>query len=286
MNIKLSLIQTSQNRSFKLSRFITSLNNQKNINFDEIQYIFVDQEQNREVFNSLDSRIELTYVAINKHCSLSFARNIGLNYVKGRYVAFPDDDCWYDSETLYKVFLILDEGKYMGVSGRESNEIGILTNKFPNRSQDIKPSNQCGAISYTMFFYFNPNLKFDENIGVGSPYGLGSAEETDYMLTLMTKFNYKIKYDSSINIHHPILPSNNLNQHYEKSYLYARGMGYLLSKHKLPLIYILIQYFRPLIGAILFLPFKRDRAKKSVLLLIGRIDGFLYHRWILKNRLF
>ena len=46
---KISLIQTSQNRRAELERFVNSLNQQEGIDFSAIQFIFVDQGDNRVI---------------------------------------------------------------------------------------------------------------------------------------------------------------------------------------------------------------------------------------------
>ena len=89
--IIISLIQTSQNRRSELLRFVLSLNHQQNIDFNKIQLIFVDQGENRAVFDELNKNVMFDYIQAN-NCSLSHARNLALPHVKGKYVAFPDDD--------------------------------------------------------------------------------------------------------------------------------------------------------------------------------------------------
>lgn len=81
----LSLIQTSQNRRAELIRFVESLNKQQGIDLSSIQLIFVDQEDNKDVFDNLSKNIEFTYIKYH-HCSLSNARNIALQHVKGQFV--------------------------------------------------------------------------------------------------------------------------------------------------------------------------------------------------------
>ena len=95
----ISLIQTSQNRRKELERFVKSLNGQTNIDLSEIQLIFIDQGDNREVFNDLDAKVSFVYHKTER-CSLSHARNLGLKYATGKYVAFSDDDCWYAPNTI------------------------------------------------------------------------------------------------------------------------------------------------------------------------------------------
>ena len=110
-NIILSLIMTSQNRRMELIRYVESLNNQVNVNFKTLQLIFVDQGDNSFLLEKINKRIHVQYLTSEK-LSLSKARNYALSFVKGKYVCFPDDDCWYEPDTLSKVLGILDAGSY------------------------------------------------------------------------------------------------------------------------------------------------------------------------------
>lgn len=277
-NITLSLVQTSQNRQMELERFVKNLNNQVNIDFSNIQLIFIDQGENRNVFDKLNSQIEFQYIKSNR-CSLSHARNIGLEYVKGIYVGFPDDDCWYEPETLKKVLAILEKGEYQGVTGKGTNENGELTSVFPSKASELTKTKRCAAISYTIFLKFNNAICFDENIGVGSPYNLGSGEETDYLLTLMEKYNYRIIYNPDLCIHHPttrqVLDEKNANM---KTYSYARGAGYLMKKHNFPLSYKLRMFGRPLAGLFVnLIMFRKYEFNKSWYNFKGRIEGYMFN---------
>lgn len=98
----LSLVQTSQNRRQELIRFINSLNNQIGIDFSQIQLIFIDQGDNLDLFGKLNPQIKFDYIKYHL-CSLSHARNIGLCHVSGEYIGFPDDDCWYEQNTLKNI---------------------------------------------------------------------------------------------------------------------------------------------------------------------------------------
>lgn len=271
--MRISLIQTSQNRRSELHRFIKSLNAQIGIDFKQVQLIFVDQENNLEVFDEIDKRIEFIYVKY-KHCSLSHARNIGLNYVKGEYIGFPDDDCWYESDVICKIFNKIANG-YQGIIAKGEDEQGLPTNDFPSRSQIITKYNHCGAISYTIFLKYIKGINFDENIGVGSPYGLSSGEEIDFLLKTISFVGTNIYYDSSIKIHHPKNKVGNFKNSEIKQYQYARGWGYLLRKHKYPLNIIIKSFIRPLFGMCYYsinMDFKK--AHHSYFLLKGRLEGF------------
>lgn len=270
----LSLVQTSQNRYDELVRFVKSLNAQQNIAFDEIQLIFIDQGENNDVFEELNPSILFCYVKYHQ-CSLSHARNIGLQYVKGEYVAFPDDDCWYEPDTLHKALAYLKAGKYQGVTGKGTDAKGNLTSIFPENAAELTTTNRCAAISYTLFFKFDKTMRFDEDMGVGSPYNIGAGEETDYLLALMEQKQYRVYYDPTISIHHPTNNIPDKQAILRKTYSYARGAGYLMQKHRFPFASKFRQFVRPFGGIFVHL-LKMDMfgAEKSFLILKGRIEGY------------
>ncbi len=273
----LTLVQTTQNRVEEVKRFIRSLNAQDNVDFRSIQYVFVDQGEYRSVFEELNPEITFEYIKCEK-CSLSHARNLALDRIKGKYIAFPDDDCWYEQDTLAKVINILLDRGYDGVSGIGYNENGVLTTNFPAASSEITKLHRCSAISYTLFLRFDYQVLFDENMGVGSPYGIGSGEESDYLLTLLEKNDYKVLYDPEVIVHHPAETDVAKDEKaLLKVYSYARGDGYLYKKHKMPFSTVAMLLLRPIFGICFFLcSFKKYEAKRSYYRLKGRIEGLKF----------
>ena len=272
----LSIIITSQNRLKELSRFFESVNQQRGISLTEIQIIFVDQDSNKSAFDVLDSRIEKKYIKSSK-CSLSKARNTAIPYVEGEYVAFGDDDCWYEPNTLSLVLKEFSKG-YDGIIGHGIDAEGKENNSQGYKEKSVTFNNQCGAISYCIFMKFDKRLLFDENIGVGSPYRLSSGEETDYLLSYMELHpNFKIIYKPDIIIHHPIGKKGNFPDNLHKNYEYARGWGYVLRKHKLPLNIYIRSFLKPMLGIVVFgLSGKLKRCQKSYFLLKGRLEGYKF----------
>lgn len=272
-DIQLSLVITSQNRYQELKRFIESLNNQIGVDFGTLQLVFVDQGNNRSAFDTLNRRIQFQYLK-SSPCSLSKARNLALSFIKGTYICFPDDDCWYEAETLSKVLKILCEGQYQGVCGIGKDKNGVLTSSFPKKQQLITSTNMCAAISYTMFFKYVAHLRFDENMGVGSPYNIGSGEESDYMLNLIKYEGFNVLYNPGIVVHHP---TGAIYEPYfllKKTYSYARGLGYLMQKHRMPFSYKCRQILRPILGLLVYtLCMDFFKAKRSYYNLRGRIEG-------------
>lgn len=280
MSILISLIQTSQNRRSELKRFVDSIIKQENIDLKKIQLIFVDQESNNDVFKPLEGFIDFLTIKTN-HCSLSHARNLAIPYVKGKIIGFPDDDCWYESNTLEKVLSFFESHpEYDGLSGIGLNENNILTHTFPLKAQVITREKRCAAISYTMFFRFQKDVRFNENIGVGSPYKLGAGEETDYMLNLMEIYNYQMYYNPDIIVHHPASSDNSDHlRMIKKRYLYSRGAGYLMRLHKFSIKYYLRSFIRPLGGVfVYFLRCDFVMTKMYIFVIKGMVEGFFFKK--------
>ena len=55
----------------------------------------------------------------NRQKGVSNGKNAGLKEIRGRYVAFPDDDCFYEKDTLERVFKFFQETEgRQGLFGR------------------------------------------------------------------------------------------------------------------------------------------------------------------------
>lgn len=269
--MKISLVQTSKDRFEELKRFVNSLNAQKKINLEEIQLIFVDQGNNEIAFEQLNSSITFNYIK-HKPCSLSCARNIALEYVRGEYISFPDDDCWYPDDLLCNILNELKNGTD-GVTGIITNEHGVRYNNYPKGIRPLSRTSLCCASSICMFLKFSKCLTFDENIGVGSPFGIGSGEESDYLIRYID-LGKKVKYNEAVVVHHPINLLTRDDKYIQKSYSYAIGYGYLIKKNNLGLIFLLNAIARPLLGSIIFL-LRGDTymSKRSINILKGRFKG-------------
>lgn len=157
MAIDFSIILTSYNRKKELMRFIHSINGQENFDLSLLQIIFVDQEENAEIFSSLDGNVDSKYIKYHK-CSLSEARNVALPHVKNNYICFGDDDAWYDKDTFYTISSFIKKG-YDGVFGVVKNESNCPLNVFPFTARKLTYANHCGAMSASMFIKFDKTLK-------------------------------------------------------------------------------------------------------------------------------
>ena len=270
--MKLSLIQTASTRGRELVRFIEALNQQVIHNSDSIQYIFVDQGDNSHFFSEIKNNVDFVYIKTER-CSLSHARNLGLDAVSGDIVSFPDDDCWYPNGIISDILCWFENNEYDGCTGRVTNENGIPYNRYSYQSRLLTKEEHAGASSICMFLKYDQRIRFDENIGVGSPYGIGSGEETDY-LSRYIALGKKVLYRPNLVVHHPISLLNKDEQYIAKTYSYAIGAGYVAKKNNYSLSYKIKMIIRPLVGMIVFF-IRGDRymVKRSRAILYGRFKG-------------
>lgn len=235
-SIKISLIMATLNRKLEVKRMLMSLSKQT---YKDFEVIIVDQ--NKE--NFLDgvirefSSLDIKHIRIDKK-GLSLARNIGLNYIDGDIVGFPDDDCQYKENTLNEVVKFFNE--YNNVEAVTGN---IIRNIDTNPGNEVVFVNKYSiwkrGISFTMFFRKNVIErvgKFDEILGVGSGTPYGSGEETDYMLRAI---EMKIPFCNTnrILVYHPEEQWKN-DTFPQKVYSYAKGRIYVLKKHNYGSLYI------------------------------------------------
>ena len=270
----LTLIQTASNRRLELERFIVSLKQQGTEIVRNVQYIFVDQGDNLHLFSDIQKQCDFIYIKIEP-TSLSKARNIGLKYATGEIVSFPDDDCWYPESMLRHVLDELQNAGVNGITGRVTNENGVCYNMYPKNSQMLSPVNLCGASSIGMFLKRSVTLMFDENIGVGTSKGIGSGEESDYLIRYI-KEGHTVKYNPELVVFHPINMLKRDNNYLKKSFSYAIGASYIAKKNKLGIGYYLKLIIRPLAGVFVF-AIKGDfyLSNRSWCILKGRLKGLL-----------
>ena len=200
-----------------------------------VHVLFADQEldlSREELFPAGHfGSVELTILPVHKS-SLSIARNYAIERggLRSSFVAFPDDDCWYEPTLLQKIRAEFDS----------SPEIDcICTHVFdPDRklSYGHRPRDTRVRIDFSNIFYLpisvgifirrealeRAGAYFDTKLGAGT--ALGSGEETELIARLLESGS-KIVYVGSISVFHAVpvyQPEDS-----KKYYLYGVGFGYL-----------------------------------------------------------
>lgn len=279
--MKFSLIMATLGRINEVKLFMDSLNDQDYKNFE---LIIVDQNEENILNDLIDyykEKFHIKHVRI-KEKGLSLARNIGLKYVTGDIIAFPDDDCLYSKGILSFInnfFSNNDKISFLTfkLKDKETGEESNL--KWYNKDVEITNKNIFRTvISPSIFIKFKDinDVFFDENLGVGRRFG--SGEESDMALELLHR-GYKGMYLTKFIIYHP-----NKKAPINKIYDYGLGYGAIIKKQvklrdgKNFIIDYLIRdsIVKPLIGIIInFLKFDHYGMNSYKKRMVSRIKGYL-----------
>lgn len=278
--MKFSLILATLGRDIEVEKFVLALMEQS---YKEYELIIIDQNDDdriKNIYRKYKNDLKIIYLHINQK-GLSHARNIGLAYATGDIIAFPDDDCWYDSRLLERVRDYLNSSEIDGLCGCpiDENYESLISNFKKKETLLCKANVWHGGISFTIFLR-NKVVKevglFDERLGVGAGTPYGSGEETDYLLRALEK-KFKIVYTPKIKVFHPRKDTIITSTECEKAKSYGRGMGAVLKKHHYSYIYLLNVLIRPLGGAFLaFFSWDIPLFKYRLNTFLGRVLGLIY----------
>lgn len=243
-----SLVVTVIGRTEPLMTLLSSLQKQSYINFS---IVLVDQNPPHVLADVCVSFPELSIKHLHTTPSgVSHARNVGLQHAQGDIIAFPDDDCWYESDALAAaVDFFREHPCYAGVLGRWME----MPPKYCTAGE-LKPLTRLSAFTgsetYTQFYrrdVIQAVGDFDVQMGPGTGLAWGCGEDTDYVLRAI-KLGFCMGRAATIRVHHPRpLLQGALTPHLlQKHTAYALGRMYLLKKHAFPLWFKVLNVLYPL----------------------------------------
>jgi hypothetical protein len=250
---RLSLIVTTVGRLGPFARLIRSLEASKRR--AEVEVIAVDQSPGRACAAWLEvERPELAWRTTISPPGASAGRNAGLHLAVGELVGFPDDDCWYEPDTIDRVVARFDRDPDLTVlSGRALTADGRPSMlRWPDASTPITASNYYRtAVAYTLFVR-RPAVTavggFNETIGTGAPGWLGAGEESDLVLRLLAVGSVA-GYEPDIVVHHEEPRDEAGPELATKMLRYGCGQGHLWRVHAAPAGHIAYRLARKVAGA-------------------------------------
>jgi len=268
--MKTSLIVPTIGREEPLAKLLASLRAQSCRDFE---VILADQNP----IGRLDSLLELfkdlpiTRIQIEPR-GVSHARNAALPFASGQVIGFPDDDCFYETDTLAELSRFFEEDSEAG---------GVLGQWAPpgcpfRNGMGAKPATMRSAFSKGethVQFYRREAVErtgvFDESLGPGTGLPYGCGEDTDYLLRAL-KAGVKVKRCPSIRSRHPAPDLGNLDA--SKTRSYALGRMRLLQKHEFGLAFKLANVLFPLF----MMPLEGFRSVRYRLAMAqGRFEGLV-----------
>ncbi len=276
--MRFSILLATLDRTSELHRFLRSLADQT---FRDFEVLVIDQNPDDRLAAVLEP-YSGEFPIRRLRCARGHSRafNFGLEYASGDLVAFPDDDCWYDSNLLERVAAQLDRHpEWSGLTGREVVEPGFTSGGRWDRSEGFLTRANVfrRAISFTMFLRRDAatTRSFDETLGVGAGTRWGAGEETDYLLQLIAD-EHQIYYDPRITVWHQGRSGPYTPRTFAKAESYGAGMGRVLRRHKYGYVSSFYHLIRPLGGAALSLVSGRLRqARYHWSIFSGRTKGWL-----------
>lgn len=247
-----SLIVCTLGRKDPLRRLFRSLDAQS---LPDFEVIVVDQNNPGFLDEVVDvHRSQFRIIHVSARPGLSAARNVGLAHAAGRVIAFPDDDCWYEPDTLSGVLArIRGDNAAAIVCGQTTDSDGRPSvSAFLERPARVSRKNylRCGN-SNCLFFrreIFAEIGGFDVRLGVGAETGFHSGEEADILLRALDA-GLSVRYFPDLQVHHDQVDDTITPVQIDRARSYGRGFGALLRKHRFSAAAVAYRLSRPLLGS-------------------------------------
>lgn len=276
-SLLVSLVVPTVGRVSDLDRLLASLAGQTCTQFE---LIIVDQNDDDRVRTLLLKwKHSLRYIYVRSALGASRARNVGLTFVRGDIIGFPDDDCWFPPDLIAQVRAWFDPSPdydFLCCSARDETLKDVAL-RWPPHSQPIHRSSVLTTCICFAFFIRRTALVqvggFDEAMGPGADTLFQCGEETDLALRLLDNSHFGW-FEKRLYVYHPQKDAKTASS--SRGFYYGMGLGYLLRKHRFPVGMWVYQVIRAAGGALRAFCLAHPREALFYLKsAVGRILGFL-----------
>ena len=226
-----SLIVATKDRVSELDRLLTSLDAQTYRNFE---VIIIDQNKDGRLAPVVERHSGLDIQHLESEPGAGRARNVGLRVAKGKFICFPDDDCWYPPTLLESVRQWLEghrefDAVFTIMRDEDNKPVGP---RWPRGPVLVTRDNVWDSTIFVSGFLRRAVIdavgEFRVDIGVGANTPYQSGEETDYFLRALAR-GFRMWYEPTLTVHHPKL--HDLVRMRKKTYTYALGFGFVFRIH-------------------------------------------------------
>lgn len=275
-----SLLIATINRKEPLQKLFDSLQ-QQTVPVDAFEVLIADQNPPgflQPIIDAYAQSLRIRVVQVPNR-GVSQARNALLPFATGKYVAFPDDDCCYEPDTLQEAQDFF--AKHLHVHAIQAS----WSAPGRRRSSVLSPDSLGTRYSifkrgetYVQFFRKEAVDRigpFDPVIGPGTGLPYGCGEDTDYLLRAIGA-GLTVMHVPSVHVRHNEVDVVAARGNKQKIASYAVGRMYLLHKHHLPLWFQLLNIAYPLLR----IPVEGFSATRyRVTMFRARLKGFFLVRF-------
>lgn len=269
-----SLIVPTIGRTEEVLRLLDSLQRQTYANF---HILLGDQNPPGFLDEALAGfqNLPMTVLRLESR-GVSAARNALLDMAEGDIIVFPDDDCWYQPDTLASAARFF--GQYPGTGGVLGQWLGPGRNPHrPGPDEIPGPLTRYSAFrrgeTYVQFYRreaVDAVQGFDDRLGPGTGLPYGCGEDTDYLLQVL-QAGFPVWRDPRIHVFHPPPDMTDPNLP-SKALAYGQGRMFVLRKHGLPWWFKLLNVLYP-IYRLAREPLNAKRYRWAMF--VGRLRGLL-----------
>jgi glycosyltransferase involved in cell wall biosynthesis len=268
-------VTTLGRRVPELQRLLASIEAQA---VGEIETIIVDQSDDGALERAMPATPGVRWLRSSRGASRG--RNVGIAVATGDVIGFPDDDCWYDPQTLVHVLEVFDKHPEVdGVSAIARDASGrASTTRFDGRAGPVRISRVWSqGIEFGTFFRREAILRlggFDEALGPGAATPLQAGEGTD-LIARALRSGMKVEYRPGITVRHEHPEMRGAAAH-RRVREYSRGTGHVLRARRFPLWVVLAITLRSFAGiAAALVTGDPDTALRRWHSILGRAEGYL-----------
>jgi len=274
-----SMVVATVGRARELETLLRSLVAQGRHDFE---VIVVDQNADDRlgpVLAAWESRLNIVRLRVENR-GLCRARNLGASRARGRWILFPDDDCWYPADFLSRLDGLRARHPADFYGGRSVNAQGeTIMGTFETGPTPIDQQTVWTTLIEWMMIVRRPAFDevggFDAELGPGAGTPWGAYEVQDLALKLLAA-GHGGYYDPALVGHHPDDRSDRTSPaNIAKIRAYSIGMGYVMRKHGYAFSAYLPRLLRPLAGVAIYLLSGRPAmARRSWEIFSGRWSGW------------
>lgn len=268
----ISAVVATYRRSKELKTLLDSIISNE---IPNIEVIIVDQNSDGlidSIIEDYKNKLDIVHLKI-KEPNQSKARNTGAESAKYSILCFPDDDCWFEKDSLQKTekyFESNSQTDLLIINWKQNPR--VVSNSYQLKKKDMFSFRSVGYVTYVLFFKTDVFLSlggFIIDIGIGKY--IGGGEDSELAFRAITN-DLNIYYNGEIFVNHNYISIYSRDLKVLRARQRAMGLMYVM--YDIPFYIILRGIVSPIVK--IFIAFNGKKIRQHYNLFLGRIEGYKY----------